>query len=71
LLAAPHTKTAKQYKAHQNTKKPTKIRIFSKREWKCVCTYVANWEPRRALSCAAPLVGWIRKIPKNTPKKTI
>jgi hypothetical protein len=50
---------------------PTKIQIyfFKKREWKWVCTYVANWEPLRALSCAAPLVGWIRKMPKNTQKK--
>jgi hypothetical protein len=34
-----------------------------------MCTYVANWEPLRALSYAAPLVGWIRKMSKNTQKK--
>ncbi len=57
----------------QNNRKPQKnthqnTNFFKKREWKCGCTYVANWEPLRALSCAAPLVAWIRKRPKNTKK---
>jgi len=58
IIQSPHQNT------HQNT-------IFFKflRENGNGCTYVANWEPLRALSCAAPLVGWIRKMPKNTPPK--